>query len=132
MALRHELPTHLGVEDRVLGALSARQALVLLGGMAGTYDGWRQLADLPFELRGGLAAGALLLTLALALLRPGGRWLEAWAVAGLRYAALPKTAVWRPRPAEPDRPAGPAWVPFAPRLAWGEAAGAAPGTEVPA
>jgi hypothetical protein len=118
MMARHELPTHLAVEDHVLGNLTMRQLVVLLSGLSGAYALWVQVPGLPPQLRTALAAVLVLGTLALALLRPAGHSLSAWALVLLRYAALPKRSVWRPRsaPADPT-PAG-AWTPLAPSLAW--------------
>lgn len=120
MAQRHELPTHLSVEDRVLGGCSMRQLLVLLSGLAGTYALWFQLPAWPLALRALLAAAGLLATMAVALVRPGGRNLAAWTLALLRYAALPKRSVWRPQILENrlDGDAEEHWVPLTPRLAW--------------
>lgn len=119
MALRHELPTHLAVEDRVLGGWSMRQVVVLLGGLSATYALWFQLSGLPQAVRTALAVAGVLVTLALALLRPAGRSVVAWTLVLLRYATRPKRCVWRPRP----QVAGAGgedtvWAPLAPSLAW--------------
>lgn len=127
---RHELPTHLGVEDRVLGDLTMRQLLLLLGGAATAYAAWQALPALAPGPRAALVAAALLGALALALIRPGDRGLGAWGVAVLRYAARPKTAVWRQRQMLVEHaPVGIAdWFPYLPQLAWGGADGPSPVT----
>ena len=56
MERRHELPTHLGVEDHILGNLSMRQLLLLLSGLAAAYAAWTQLPALPLAVRATLAA----------------------------------------------------------------------------
>lgn len=120
MERRHELPTHLAVEDHILGNLSARQLLALLGGLSGAYATWSQAPTLPLELHAALAATVLLPTLAVTLIRPGGRGLSAWTLAIVRYAAVPKVSVWRPRLS--DRAAaeqtGDDWIARVPHLTW--------------
>ena len=50
------------------------------------------------------AAGIVLVLVALlALWRPAGRPLEDWAFVLLRYWAVPRVAVWRPRRVDIDR-----------------------------
>ncbi len=117
---RHELPTHLNVEDKAFWGLSVRQALTLTTGLSGGYSVWTQWPDLPDLLRLGLALGCLLVAAVLALVRPGGRGLDEWAFVVLHYAALPKTGVWRRREANAQkwcsRPT--AWAALAPQVAW--------------
>ena len=95
---RHEIPTHLAVEDRVLLGLTLRQVMFLMAGCAAAYGLWGQWPHLPLAPRCALAAVCLALAAAVALCRPGGRALEEWGVATVRYAMLPKRAVWRPCP----------------------------------
>jgi hypothetical protein len=120
--LRHELPTHLSVEDRLLLGLSARQVMYLVSGLAGGYGLWHQWPELPAELRLGLAAGAVLLAVITALVRPGGRGLDQWLFVVLHHLATPKRCTWRV--AEPDpagwRPPAGGWAELAPRVAWTE------------
>ncbi|MGH2505743.1 MAG: hypothetical protein ACRDID_24790 [Ktedonobacterales bacterium] len=112
---RHELPTHLHVEDRLIAGLTVRQTLLLSAGLSVSYSLWRHLAGLQLGLQVALtpahAAGltaflAMAVRLALAALpagafalvalaRPADRPLEEWLVIGLRYATLPKTLIWR-------------------------------------
>ena len=120
--LRHEIPTHLGVEDKAFYGLSVRQFTYLTVGLAGTYGLWQQWPELPLALRLGLALACLLLALAVALLRPHGRGLEEWLFVLSHYLAVPKVAVWRPREPEPGAESGSAgdWQELSPRLAWRE------------
>jgi hypothetical protein len=115
----HELPTHLGVEDRVLGPFTMRQVLILLSGASAAYEGWGQLPAGPLHLRAAFALGAIALTLATALLRPGGRRMEVWVVVMARFAVLPKRSLWRPRsPARAGVATRASWADHAPALAW--------------
>ena len=105
---RHEIPTHLEVEDKILGALTVRQLLFLAVGLSLSYGLWgllQQLAPaphrhLPLAVELALAAIPALCTLVLALAQPAGRPLEEWLLAMLRYAGQPKRYVWRPLPDE--------------------------------
>jgi hypothetical protein len=118
--LRHEIPTHLNVEDRAVYGLSVRQLTYLIAGSSGGYAIWSSWPDLPDELRGAAAAAALVLAAAVAFVRPGARGLEEWAFAALHYVATPKRAVWRTR--EPDPAAWrrdpAAWAEAEPSLSW--------------
>ena len=120
MARRHEIPTHLNVEDKAFYGLSVRQVMYLTTGCATAYALWNQWPDAPPALRLGAALGCLLLAAALALVRPGGRGLEEWAFVALHYAATPKRAVWRvAEPAVADwRPGASAWQELTPGVAW--------------
>jgi hypothetical protein len=123
MALRHEIPTHLNVEDRAFFGLSVRQVMHLTVGAATAYAIWNQWLWAPPGLRLGLAGLCLLAAVALALVRPGGRALEEWAFVALHHAATPKRAVWRaPEPRTEEWRARRAdWAELAPRPAWREA-----------
>lgn len=112
---RHELPTHLQVEDRLIAGLTVRQTLLLSAGLSVSYSLWRHLAGLqlsiqtalaPAHMTGLIALVALAVRLALAALpagafalvalaRPADRPLEEWGVITLRYLTLPKTLIWR-------------------------------------
>ena len=118
--LRHELPTHLNVEDRAVYGLSVRQLSYLVGGASAAYGLWTDRLEWPEELRAGIALLVLLLAAAFALLRPGDRPLEEWGFAALHHAGTPRVALWRvpePDPARwrgrPDR-----WAERAPTPSW--------------
>lgn len=117
---RHEIPTHLNVEDRAFYGLTVRQVMYLTVGAASGYGLWNQWPALPVGLRLGLAVACFLLAVAVALVRPHGRGLEEWAFVALHYAAVPKVCTWRPREPDPARwrPSGGRWEELAPRLAW--------------
>lgn len=111
---RHELPTHLHVEDKLLGGLTVRQVLYLSVGLSVGYGLWGHLTWLARF--GGLGVVAHVVfsavpaacALLVGICHPGGRPLEEWLLVALRYATLPKIAVWRactPMPAlEPEDP----------------------------
>jgi hypothetical protein len=122
---RHEVPTHLNVEDTLLLGLTARQLGVLVGCAALAYRLWLQWPALPLGVRFGLAGVCVLVGLLVAFVRPGERPLEQWALAGLAYLATPRRATWavaEPRPSD-WRPAGASgWVERTPALGWAEPA----------
>ena len=122
MPRRHEVPTHLNVEDKLLFGLSARQFTVLLSGGSSAYGLWTSGPDWPDAARAALGGAILLLAAILALVRPHGRGLEEWAFVVLHYALTPKASVWCP--CEPDhttwQPAAADWEEIAPRIAWQE------------
>jgi PrgI family protein len=122
----HEIPTHLDVEDKLLFGLTARQFLYLVVGCSLAYGAWQQPLLAP-GLRLGVAAACGLVAVAVALLRPLGRPLEEWIVAGLFYAVSPRQAAWRPREPRPSdwRLPGVGWQELTPDLTWAEADDAA-------
>jgi PrgI family protein len=101
---RHEIPTHLEVEDRILFGLTLRQGIILLLGATAGYFLFAQsgqaIADIhvPLALRIGLGLLPALVALAVAMIQPAGRPLEDWFFAIVRYLGVPKQCVWRPRP----------------------------------
>jgi hypothetical protein len=90
---RHEIPTHLEVEDKLLGPLTSRDALVALVGASAAY-GLATSPALPEGIRLGLAAAVALVALTFALVKVRGRPLEGWLFAGLVYLGLARRAVW--------------------------------------
>jgi hypothetical protein len=93
---RYEIPTHLNVEDKAFAGLTMRQLLTAAVGLALAYGAASEPA-LPMPV-GLVAAGVVLLAVALlALWRPAGRPLEDWAFVLLRFWAIPRISVWRPR-----------------------------------
>ncbi len=102
-SLRHEIPTHLNVEDKPFYGLSARQFTDLIAGLGGTYSLWNQTPGWPPAARLMLVALSLLVALSVAVLKPGGRRLEAWLFVALHYVVTPKVTVWqRPAPRDAD------------------------------
>ncbi len=118
----HEVPTHLNVEDKLLFDLTVRQFLYLLVGASAGYGLWEQTTLLALGIRGALVGSCLVITLAFALLRPGGRPLEEWLLAALVYVASPHRSTWQlvePNPAD-WRPSGAAWQELSPSLTWAD------------
>ena len=93
---RHEVPTHLNIEDKAFAGLTMRQLMVAIIGLALAYSTMSE-APLPLGVR--LAAGTtvLLMTAAISLWQPAGRSLEDWALVLLRYISIPRVVVWRVR-----------------------------------
>lgn len=93
---RHEVPTHLNIEDKAFAGLTMRQLMVAVVGLALAYSAMSE-APLPLAVR--LAAGAtvLLMTAAVSFWQPAGRSLEDWAFVLLRYISIPRVVVWRVR-----------------------------------
>lgn len=122
--LRHEIPTHLDVADKVLFGLTARQALCLLMGLIASYALWTQLpAGVPTTIPAVVAALCLCAALLAVLVRPHGRGCEEWVFALIRYAATPRVCLWRPVSTPAQLPVGRvampehhSWVAFAPAL----------------
>jgi len=119
---RHEIPTHLNVEDRAFFGLSVRQFTDLVAGLAGSYSLWHQVAGWPVAPRVAVTALSLTVALAVALFKPGGRRPEQWLIVWLHYAVTPRRAAWRPR--RPDardwRPTGRAWAQLNTQVLWHE------------
>jgi hypothetical protein len=92
---RHEIPTHLNVEDKAFAGLTMRQLMTVAIGLALAY-GAASEPPVPIPVRLALAGIVLAGTAVLTLWRPGGRPLEDWAFVLLRYWSLPRVAVWHP------------------------------------
>ncbi|GHO96628.1 hypothetical protein KSF_066760 [Reticulibacter mediterranei] len=96
---RHTTPTHLGLPDKLLFGLTARQLLLLLLGGSLSYSFWLRLGVfLPpswLLVRLISALPPVLLSFLVAFVTLHNRPLELWALVGLCYLLLPKTAVWR-------------------------------------
>ncbi len=116
---RHEIPTHLEVEDRILGPLTTRDALYLLVGAAAIYWLGTEPTLVPWA-RMGLSSAIGLACLAFALVRVQGRPLESWLFSGLTYVASPRVAVWHPAtPQTPSEASASGWQLRQPRVLWG-------------
>jgi hypothetical protein len=120
VARRHEIPTHLNVEDKAFFGLTVRQVTHLMVGASTAYAVWNQALWAPPGPRLFLALLCFAAAAVLALVRPAGRGLEEWAFVVLRHAVLPRRCVWRAADPSPDdwRPRGAGWAELAPRVAW--------------
>ena len=96
---RHEIPTHLNIEDKAFAGLTMRQLMTVAVGLGLAYGTSNQL-PLPMPAPFIVAASVLLAVAVFALWRPGGRPMEDWAFVLLRYWAIPRVAVWRIRRAD--------------------------------
>ncbi len=100
---RHEIPTHLEVEDRILFGLTLRQGVILLLGATAGYFLFAQSGQgiagvyAPLAVRIGVGLLPVLVALVVALIQPAGRPLEDWFFAIARYLTVPKQCVWCPR-----------------------------------
>lgn len=101
---RHEIPTHLEVEDRLVLGLTLRQALFILAGLSASYTVFTQLHSVPFLANAHLVVLRLfvaflpsLVALVSAVVQPAGRPIEEWVFVLTRYAAVPHISVWGPR-----------------------------------
>ncbi|MEX1193477.1 MAG: PrgI family protein [Dehalococcoidia bacterium] len=95
---RHEIPTHLNVEDKAFAGLTMRQLMTAAVGLGMAYGVASEL-PLPIPVRLTAAVVVLILVAVMAVWRPAGRPMEDWAFVLLRYWAVPRVAVWRPREA---------------------------------
>jgi hypothetical protein len=95
----HEIPTHLGVEDRAFLGLTMRQLMTAAVSLALAYGAATEL-PLPGPERLMAAGLGLMAGMLLTLWQPAGRPVDVWAFILLRYWATPRVAVWRPRPIE--------------------------------
>ena len=93
---RHEVPTHLNIEDKAFAGLTMRQLMVAIIGLALAYSAMSE-APLPLAVRLGAGATVLWMTTAISFWQPAGRSLEDWAFVLLRYVSIPRVVVWRVR-----------------------------------
>ena len=93
---RHEIPTHLNVEDKAFAGLTMRQLMTVAVGLGLAYGAASGL-PLPVPAQAAIAAAVLAAVAVVALWRPAGRPFEDWAFVLLRYSAIPRLAVWRTR-----------------------------------
>ena len=93
---RHEIPTHLNVEDKAFAGLTMRQLMTVAVGLGLAYGAASGL-PLPVPAQAAIAAAVLTAVAVVALWRPAGRPFEDWAFVLLRYWAVPRLAVWRTR-----------------------------------
>ncbi len=95
---RHEIPTHLNVEDKAFAGLTMRQLMTAAVGLGLAYGVASEL-PLPMPMRLAAAGVVMIAVAVMAIWRPAGRPMEDWAFVLLRYWAVPRVAVWRPREA---------------------------------
>jgi PrgI family protein len=93
---RHEIPTHLNVEDKAFAGLTMRQLMTAAVGLGLAYGVASEL-PLPMPVRLVAASLVMIAVAVMAVWRPAGRPMEDWAFVLLRYWAVARVAVWRPR-----------------------------------
>jgi PrgI family protein len=94
--IRHEIPTHLNIEDKAFAGLTMRQLMTAAVGLGLAYGVASEL-PVPLPLRLAAAGVVMIAASVMAVWRPAGRPVEDWAFVLLRYWAVPRVAVWRPR-----------------------------------
>lgn len=99
---RHEIPTHLNVEDKAFAGLTMRQLMTVAVGLGLAYGAASEL-PLPMPVQAAVAVSVLVAVAVAALWRPAGRPMEDWAFVLLRYWAIPRVAVWRTRQRPEER-----------------------------
>ena len=122
MSLVYEVPTHLQVEDALIAGLTPRQILRLAAGASLAYGVWDQLTFLPAGPRTAAAVTVAAIGLLIALVQPGGRPLDQWALAGLVFTVSPKQWRWAVREPAYETAHSPSddddWVEIAPPIGW--------------
>jgi hypothetical protein len=119
----HEVPTHLNVEDTLLGSLTPTQLVRLAVCASLAYGVWDQLALLTAPARTMLAGALVLVGLLEAFWQPEGCSLDAWALAFLTFHLAAQQLVWRrpaPDPADWRGPDAPDWADLTAELGWSE------------
>ena len=117
----HELPTHLNVEDTLLGPLTPSQLVRLGVGLSLAYGAWDQLTLLPDPVRLGLTGLLALAGVLVACCRPAGVGLDAWALAALAFGLGPRRLAWvrpEPDPADWRQAPAPDWADLEVELGW--------------
>ena len=122
MPIVYEVPTHLNVIDTIVFGLGAHQLVRIAAGGSLGYLVWDQASALAPELRTAVAGLLVAAGLTCALLQPGGRPLDRWALAGLLYLVTPRRYVWRRALATSSVALrdGSGWAESSPELDWGD------------
>jgi hypothetical protein len=119
----HEIPTHLNVQDTLIGSLTPPQLVRLMVCASLAYGVWDQFTFLPPLARAALAGILVLTGVLTACWQPQGCSLDQWALALFVFRLTPRRLVWRrPAPRAADwRPAGtPDWADLSVEVAWTE------------
>lgn len=93
---RHEVPTHLNIEDKAFAGLTMRQLMVAIIGLGMAYAAMSE-APLPLPFRLATGATVLAVTAIVSFWQPAGRSVEDWSFVLLRYLSTPRIVVWRVR-----------------------------------
>lgn len=101
MTQAHKVPTHMGMPDKIIFGLTAKQLLIVLIGCSIGYNIWTSLYALMAYGLVGMIARLLLalipagMVLSLGLITIAGRPLDVWVLVSLRYLFQPRIYVWR-------------------------------------
>ena|SRR5438105_3641018 len=101
MQVKHKVPIHMSLPDRVVFGLTTRQFLLLLLGCCVGYNLWLHgalFATLGFPgqiVRAGIALVPAGIALAVAFISVAGRPLEIWFLVLVRYWQRPRVYLWR-------------------------------------
>ena len=130
MPIVYEVPTHLNVSDTIVFGLRAHQLVRLAAGGSLAYLVWDQASALAPELRATIAGLLVAGGVACALLQPGGRPLDRWALAAVLYLATPRHFAWRHAPSAHQVSVGDGsdWAESVPELNWPDSASERPRT----
>ena len=120
MPIVYEVPTHLNVSDTIVFGLGAHQLVRVAAGGSLAYLVWDQASALAPEVRAVVGCLLIVASAACALIQPGGRPLDRWALAGLLYALAPRRYAWRRAEAMSRVTAGNGsdWASSSPELDW--------------
>ncbi len=95
-----QVPQFINIEDRIIGPLTLRQFLYLLGGAAVVVLGWAFLHIFLFILVVVPIAG---LFAALAFVKISGRPLPTIVIAAINYYLKPRLYLWKKAPPSPSK-----------------------------
>jgi PrgI family protein len=94
--MRHEVPNHIQIEDKVLGPLTLRQLLILTIGVSVGYSLWSDfIRTLPGILDFIVGSIPFLIGCLFAFLRLEQKNFEDWCWAVTRFYFLPKIYIWQ-------------------------------------
>ncbi len=97
---QYQVPQFITIEDRIIGPLTLRQFLYLLGGGAVVVLGWTLLHIVLFIIVVVPIAGFFV---AMAFVKISGRPLPAIVLAAINYYLKPRLYLWRKTPIEPRK-----------------------------
>lgn len=97
-----QVPQYINIEDRIIGPLTLKQFLYLVGGAAVLVIAWFLLHPFLFVL---IAIPAALLSTALAFLKINGRPFSVILINGINFYLKPRLYIWKRAPPKKRPPA---------------------------